>query len=228
MKTCQDCGTDISHRGARAERCERCAEKRIRERYQKPEHKEKERARKRELYQNDPEYKRQKLERQRQRRNDPVCRERIKEQDRRYKQTPEVRKRKRERERTPEYREKKNKRDRTPEYKEKKNKRDRTLKYKEKKNKRDKERYQRLGGRGYRRAWPDLLLRDGPVCGICGGNLDPIREDFHVDHIRPAAHGGNSDLSNLQLAHPFCNERKNTTWDGTLSQEPPVQLPLFG
>lgn len=100
-------------------------------------------------------------------------------------------------------------------------------KNRERESERQQKRYQQLGGHSHRRAWPDLLLRDGPVCGICGEHLDPIHENFHVDHIVPAAHGGTNDLSNLQLAHPACNIRKKDKWDGTEPTEPPAQLGLF-
>lgn len=55
----------------------------------------------------------------------------------------------------------------------------------------------------------ELRKRDGPWCHICGyetvgsvGNdqLSPTR-----DHIVPKALGGTNDLSNLRLAHRFCN-----------------------
>ena len=69
-----------------------------------------------------------------------------------------------------------------------------------------------LGGNKHRRYWPDLFLRDGPVCGICGGFLNPVTDDFHVDHIRPVSKGGGNDLANLQLSHPSCNVSKGAVW----------------
>lgn len=70
--------------------------------------------------------------------------------------------------------------------------------------------YHRAGGRGYRRAAKILLEKNGPICGICGGELDLT--DFHVDHIRPVAKSGTDDIENLQLAHPSCNVRKGADY----------------
>jgi 5-methylcytosine-specific restriction endonuclease McrA len=50
-----------------------------------------------------------------------------------------------------------------------------------------------------------LELHDG-VCGICGGDVDPM--NFHVDHIEPLALGGDHSYDNTQPAHPSCNQRK--------------------
>ena len=43
-------------------------------------------------------------------------------------------------------------------------------------------------------------------CAICRKKLG---EKYDVDHITPIAKGGSNDRSNLQLAHPTCNQRKN-------------------
>ena len=53
-------------------------------------------------------------------------------------------------------------------------------------------------------------------CLICGG---PIRfdattgEGATVEHIRPRALGGGSDLLNLGVAHARCNGEKGRRWD---------------
>jgi 5-methylcytosine-specific restriction endonuclease McrA len=52
-----------------------------------------------------------------------------------------------------------------------------------------------------------VLERDDGVCGICGADVDPM--NFHVDHIRPLARGGNHSYANVQTAHPSCNVRKH-------------------
>jgi 5-methylcytosine-specific restriction endonuclease McrA len=54
-----------------------------------------------------------------------------------------------------------------------------------------------------------VLERDDGVCGICGGDVDPL--DFHVDHVVALANGGGHSYGNVQLAHPACNMRKG--WD---------------
>jgi 5-methylcytosine-specific restriction endonuclease McrA/biotin operon repressor len=57
-----------------------------------------------------------------------------------------------------------------------------------------------------------VLERDDGVCGICGGDVDPMR--FHVDHIIPLSKGGVHAYSNVQVAHPSCNVRKHNAYDG--------------
>lgn len=74
------------------------------------------------------------------------------------------------------------------------------------------------GCRARHRAWvrrtiPQLIVRDGPACGICGIVIDfalahPDRSAATVDHVVPVSKGGTSDLPNLQLAHRRCNEEK--------------------
>lgn len=51
-----------------------------------------------------------------------------------------------------------------------------------------------------------VLERGDGVCGICGGDVDPLR--FDVDHIVPLARGGEHSYANTQPAHPSCNSRK--------------------
>lgn len=53
-----------------------------------------------------------------------------------------------------------------------------------------------------------VILRDGHVCGICGGQVDP--GDVHIDHVVPEARGGQTVFTNLQVAHSLCNLRKGT------------------
>ncbi len=53
---------------------------------------------------------------------------------------------------------------------------------------------------------PQIVFeRDQGICGIC---KDPVIGKFHVDHIIPLAKGGLHTYSNVQTAHPTCNERK--------------------
>lgn len=58
-----------------------------------------------------------------------------------------------------------------------------------------------------------LAQRDGTVCRLCGGEVDmtmrsPDLMRPSVDHIMPRALGGSNDPTNLQLAHAWCNSRK--------------------
>lgn len=59
-----------------------------------------------------------------------------------------------------------------------------------------------------------VLERDDGVCGICGGDVDPL--DFHVDHIVPISRGGAHAYFNVQPAHPLCNTRKHNNCDAPL------------
>lgn len=51
-----------------------------------------------------------------------------------------------------------------------------------------------------------VIERDGCVCGLCGGDVDP--NDVHIDHLVPVSHGGLDLLENLQVAHSKCNLSK--------------------
>jgi hypothetical protein len=42
------------------------------------------------------------------------------------------------------------------------------------------------------------------TCPVCGGILDPTKS-VSYDHIVPVRDGGTGDLSNTQMAHPYCN-----------------------
>ena len=60
-----------------------------------------------------------------------------------------------------------------------------------------------------------IILRTQELCGICGQPVDKTIKTPHplsptVDHIIPISKGGHpSDLSNLQLAHRWCNRAKS-------------------
>ena len=69
----------------------------------------------------------------------------------------------------------------------------------------------------YQKARRQLLASsDVPICALCGKPIDKRLKFPHplsasVDHIIPIAKGGHpSDLSNLQLAHLNCNQRKSS------------------
>ena len=132
-----------------------------------------------------------------------------------YRQRPEVKEATRRRKQRPEYKEKQRAYQR--EYLQRPEVKDRRRVT-------ENERYHRMGGRGHQRHFAALLQRDGPICGICKGHLEPT-DDIHVDHIQPISKGGTSDFSNLQLAHAFCNVSKHAKWDGDeVAQSPQICL----
>ena len=47
-----------------------------------------------------------------------------------------------------------------------------------------------------------LLVRDGPLCSICGL---PLGGDITFDHIQPRGEGGMNSIENLRLTHYKCN-----------------------
>lgn len=59
----------------------------------------------------------------------------------------------------------------------------------------------------------EIFERDGWVCGICGGKINPKREHPHpksasIDHIIPQSLGGPDTRVNVQAAHLRCNLSK--------------------
>lgn len=59
----------------------------------------------------------------------------------------------------------------------------------------------------------DVLKRDGFKCVICGrGAQDGVK--LHVDHIKPIAKGGKTEMSNLQTLCETCNWGKSDKYDG--------------
>jgi 5-methylcytosine-specific restriction endonuclease McrA len=55
-----------------------------------------------------------------------------------------------------------------------------------------------------------IIARDGAVCGICADAIDVLAAE--IDHIVPLSKNGHpSDVRNLQLAHPRCNQKKGMT-----------------
>lgn len=70
--------------------------------------------------------------------------------------------------------------------------------------------------RKYRHHFSTTALgnRDGWICRICGGSVDPTARwpnplAASVDHVIARADGGSDDPSNLQLAHMRCNAIKS-------------------
>lgn len=64
--------------------------------------------------------------------------------------------------------------------------------------------------KGYRQHLPELLMRQGFACALCGELIcsEDIRTIATVDHIVPQAKGGGNERSNLQAVHLHCNSRK--------------------
>lgn len=59
----------------------------------------------------------------------------------------------------------------------------------------------------------DLMMRDGPTCGLCGDDIDltldyPDLMSKSVDHVLPLSLGGTHSMENVQLAHLRCNMSK--------------------
>lgn len=66
-----------------------------------------------------------------------------------------------------------------------------------------------------------LVRRDGPYCRGCKKHCDPRSNQFSVDHIIPVSKGGSNDISNMQIMHIDCNNKKgNDDYRKYLSTEP--------
>ena len=62
-----------------------------------------------------------------------------------------------------------------------------------------------------RRMWlldviEEMYEEQNAICALCGGHLD--YGDWHVDHRIPFCYGGGNERTNLQLAHPACNQKR--------------------
>lgn len=66
---------------------------------------------------------------------------------------------------------------------------------------------------GERINFDDLLIRDGPLCQICGEYMDwqtgRYRSRVSLDHIIPISQGGTHTMDNVRLVHLSCNSRKS-------------------
>lgn len=57
------------------------------------------------------------------------------------------------------------------------------------------------------KATKKILLRKSNLCGICGLAIENMK-DATIDHIIPLSKGGVHGVSNMQIAHDACNQRK--------------------
>ena len=69
--------------------------------------------------------------------------------------------------------------------------------------------------RGLRKHLPDLVAKYGPYCQGCSVDFVQNPALLEIDHIRPEADGGSSELNNLVLLCSSCNKKKG--WHFTLS-----------
>jgi 5-methylcytosine-specific restriction endonuclease McrA len=51
------------------------------------------------------------------------------------------------------------------------------------------------------------LLRKSDLCALCGHKFENLK-DVTLDHIIPSSKGGGNEITNLQLAHTECNNKK--------------------
>ncbi len=76
-----------------------------------------------------------------------------------------------------------------------------------------------------RAAFADFEL-NGRRCGICSATVEPD-EAAHIDHIRPVAVGGDTDLANLRVVHARCNESSGGRLIGIgYMWRPPLRRPF--
>lgn len=56
-----------------------------------------------------------------------------------------------------------------------------------------------------------LLRKQKNICPYC---VLPIKENYHIDHVRPISEGGHPfSWVNLAVAHPSCNLKKHASID---------------
>lgn len=85
----------------------------------------------------------------------------------------------------------------------------------------------------------NLWESSGGICRLCGLKVDyqinrAINRNLWptIDHIVPRSKGGNHDLSNLQIAHYWCNNQRGDidleTWDRSKLKPLPKNNPPIG
>ena len=58
----------------------------------------------------------------------------------------------------------------------------------------------------------DVMKRDGFKCVLCGASQKDGAK-LHVDHIKPIAKGGKTEMSNLRTLCDRCNSGKRDKYD---------------
>lgn len=53
-----------------------------------------------------------------------------------------------------------------------------------------------------------ICLAHGWKCGLCPATIDPVHEEWALDHIIPLAAGGSDDDENLHPVHVRCHKKK--------------------
>src|SRR5262245_56474204 len=66
----------------------------------------------------------------------------------------------------------------------------------------------------------------GDRCGYCLSPQHLIMARLQIEHIRPRAHGGSDDESNLWLSCPICNGHKSDKIEG-VDPHTGTTVPLF-
>jgi 5-methylcytosine-specific restriction protein A len=46
------------------------------------------------------------------------------------------------------------------------------------------------------------------TCCLCGHQIDPVRDDWHLDHEIPLADGGEDTVENIKPVHARCHRSK--------------------
>lgn len=55
-----------------------------------------------------------------------------------------------------------------------------------------------------------IWSNDRGRCGICGSKAK--RNNWHADHIVPWSEGGETEVWNGQVSHPWCNRQKSNNY----------------
>lgn len=57
-----------------------------------------------------------------------------------------------------------------------------------------------------------LFKEQSGKCALCGSKIAAAQRGT-LDHKQPLAHGGSNHITNLQLVHRRCNNRKGHEWE---------------
>jgi 5-methylcytosine-specific restriction endonuclease McrA len=73
----------------------------------------------------------------------------------------------------------------------------------------------------------ELMKRDKMKCQLCGLKIKDYWE-ASIDHIVSRSQGGSDEIENLQLAHPKCNNKKNTVYEQKFQNSRFMRKPRTG